>query len=89
MTCKTRRVTLVKRFSGHESDAAFKRREKRWQKLMSALEKRDLEGICLVTGARKLRVMQSSEGVASLFSANGCSGELVISVSLQTNNDPF
>ena len=36
--------------------------------------KRDLEGICLVTGARKLRVMQSSEGVASLFSANGCSG---------------
>ena len=56
---------------------------------MSALEKRDLEGICLVTGARKLRVMQSSEGVASLFSANGCSGYLVISVSLQTNNDPF
>ena len=42
-----------------------------------------------VTGARKLRVVQSSEGVASLFSANGYSGYLVISVSLQTNNDPF
>ena len=62
---------------------------KKMAKVDECSGKRDLEGICLVTGARKLRVMQSSEGVASLFSANGCSGYLVISVSLQTNNEPF
>ena len=28
MVCKIRRVTLLNSFSGHESDAAFKRREK-------------------------------------------------------------